>query len=343
MIRRGGPVVALLALMAGFGLGVYHLFGLFRTETTKAAAAPSETRPLIALPGTLYLAQQGVIYRLRDGSFARFTRDARSWSQPALSPDDHLVAVARSSQSSDLYLLDGSGAVAGQITHNAGSGRDITTNHWAFYPHVGADGMRVYFAYDAPKDRQQTYRVDFAIWSDAVTGAAAQLRQLSTPNDYTGGDVSPIPLASGGLLYVRYGVDAQEHIVSRIVRRSPNGLLTPLTTEAEDCSAPALSPDATTLAMVCSGSRSQTAKLEVATFDGVTLGQRRVLIGDQLCAVPAWSPDGRGLAYLAPATTGGRFQLWWLAGATTPAPPPRQQVTENLDFDATSAPAWSGS
>src|SRR5205807_7052228 len=108
---------------------------------------------------------------------------ARSWIQPALTPDGHLVAVARSSQSSDLYLLDRSGAVAGHITHNAGNGRDITTNHWAFYPHVGADGMRVSFAYDAPKDRQQTDRVDFAIWSDAVTGPAAQPRQLTTPTD----------------------------------------------------------------------------------------------------------------------------------------------------------------
>ena len=47
------------------------------------------------------------------------------------------------------------------------------------------------------------------------------------------------------------------------------------------------------------------------------------------------------LLYLAPADATGHFQLWWLNKATALTPALPKQVTTNLDFDATSAPAWA--
>ncbi|MDQ6919732.1 MAG: hypothetical protein M3Z98_10285, partial [Candidatus Dormibacteraeota bacterium] len=114
-----------------------------------------------------------------------------------------------------------------------------------------------------------------------------------------------------------------------------------LTTPEDDCSQPALSPDGTRLAMICTGG-GQVGRLVVADFDGSRLGPLEVLIDHQLCAAPAWQPDGKALAYLAPAGPAGRFQLWHLSFqpvARLGSPQPRQ-LTSSLDFDATSRIAW---
>jgi Tol biopolymer transport system component len=143
-----------------------------------------------------------------------------------------------------------------------------------------------------------------------------------------------------------------------------------LTLPQDNCAQPALSPDETMLAMICTAG-GQTGRLVVAPFNGTTLGQSRTLIEGQLCAAPAWSPDGNGLAYFAATGASGHFQLFYLtvpavatatpspsaapsssprAGATpsarptpSPAPPVPVQVSYDLDFDATAAPAWSAS
>jgi Tol biopolymer transport system component len=115
-----------------------------------------------------------------------------------------------------------------------------------------------------------------------------------------------------------------------------------LTAAADDCSSPALSPDGTQLAMVCAGgSGLQSTRLEVASLIGTKLGVPRVLVSNCLCASPAWAPDGSGLVYYAPADVSGHFELWWIAGAGGPLPKSPKQVTQTLDLDATSPPAWS--
>jgi hypothetical protein len=118
--------------------------------------------------------------------------------------------------------------------------------------------------------------------------------------------------------------------------------------------------------MVCSHGKQSTV-LEVAPFNGTALGPARVLLDGGLYASPAWSPDGKALAYFAPQGLAGHFQLWYLAlpvAATpsasispspspstpanassivaptpTPAPVP-VQVTEGVDLSATSPPVW---
>ena len=116
--------------------------------------------------------------------------------------------------------------------------------------------------------------------------------------------------------------------------------------------------------MVCSHGKQSTS-LEIAPFNGSALGARHVLLEGGLFASPAWSPDGKALAYFAPQGLAGHFQLWWLAlpvaatpppsaaasastsktgGASsivapTPAPSP-VQVTEGVDLSATSPPVW---
>jgi Tol biopolymer transport system component len=200
-----------------------------------------------------------------------------------------------------------------------------------------------------------------------LNGAQSQARRWTDPYYYTGGDVSPIPLASGGLLFVRHSIDPSTVVHSQIYFQSRAlALAKPLTPEADDCSQGALSPDGTQLAMVCSHGK-QTASLEIAPFVANALGARKVLLEGGLYASPAWSPDGKSLAYLAPQGQAGHFQLWWLALPVAPTPSPTTsasastspaaagssvigptptpapvpvQVTEGVDLSATSSPAW---
>src|SRR5207302_6256802 len=114
-----------------------------------------------------------------------------------------------------------------------------------------------------------------------------------------------------------------------------------LTKSDDDCSQPALSPDATSVAMVCTGGTGlQSTRLEVAPLTGTTLGAPRVLVTNCLCASPAWAPDGSGIVYYAPSDVTGNFEMWWIKSAAGPVAHAPQQVTRGLDFDALSPPAW---
>ncbi|HEV3230830.1 MAG TPA: hypothetical protein VG245_01110, partial [Candidatus Dormibacteraeota bacterium] len=271
-----------LAAMAAFGGGVYLGLGALRSTASAPAARPTAVHARIDVSGTMFLAQQGSLYRLRDGAFTKLNPGpAGSWMQPVLTPDHtHLVAVLRAGPFSDLYLLDLDGHVVRQITNDAG-GKGLLS-HWAFYPRVSPDGQTLYYSYDAPK-YVDDYRVDLAIWSMPLGGAQRLARRQSTFNDYTGGDTFPVPLAGGGLLYAKYAIGAKgpySQIWYQARSLSPGRALTQ---PEDDCGQPALSPDASRLAMICTGG-AQVGRLEVAALDAAgNLGPPRTLVDGVLC------------------------------------------------------------
>jgi Tol biopolymer transport system component len=261
------------------------------------------------------------------------------------------VAGSGNGQSTDLSLLGDSGNLLKRLTHD--SAQVLDANHWAFYPRISPDGKTLYYSFDRPK---AGYRVDLAIWSMPLNGTQSQARQMTRPNGYTGGDVTPIPLASGALLYVKYSL-GQTGLASQLwLQTRPLAFGTALTDLADNCSQPALAPDGRQLAMICTGGK-QSARLVVAPFDGKTLGPMRTLVAGGLNAAPAWSPTGNGLAYLAPTGAGGHFQLWWLplttaasaapttsgsalATATAAAPVKPLAVTTDVDLTPTTPLVW---
>lgn len=325
--------------MAAFGFGVYRTMGTLRSRAADAPNKPTAVQAQVDLPGTVFVAQQGVLYRLSGGTFTVVQKsNGGIWLQPTVSPDhSRLVAVLRGDQFSDLYSMDLAGQGATRLTNNAG-GRGVP-RHWAFYPRFSPDGSTLFYSYDGPK-APGDFKVDFALWSMAVGASQRTARQVSTPNDYTGGDTYPVPLAGGGLLYAKYSIGnagPQAQLWYQARHLSAGVGLTP---PGDDCQQPALSPDATKVAMICTAGK-QDPRLEVASFDGAgTLGTPSTLLAGQLAASPAWSPDGKTILFLAAAGPQRHFQLWTIdpgaAGATGLA----KQVTDNLDFDATSAPAW---
>lgn len=365
MILRRLAAVLFIPLMVAFGSGVYIYLGTLKSKVVKTPAQlPTVTKPRLVLPGTMFVVQDGRLFRLKDGSFNEIG-SAGDWSQPTLTPDHtRLVAVLRNGYSSDLYLLDLDGNVLKRLTRN--DSRIVDYNHWAFYPRVSPDGASIFYSTDTPKHVQSAPGDDLSIWSMPINGSQYQGRRRTDPYWYTGGDVSPIPLAGSGLLYVQHSIDPSTAVHSQIRFQSRPGdwVGKPLTDLADDCSQPALSPDGTELAMICTGGK-QTARLEVAPFNGTSLGPARILLEGGLYASPAWSPDGQALAYFAPSGSAGHFELWWLAapvlatasptpahspsagGAASsivvpslPATPVPVQVTQGVDLTATSPPAW---
>ena len=362
MILRRIAAILFLPVMLGFGSGVYLYLGTLKSKVVQERPVkPTVTKPKFVLPGTMFVVQDGRMFKLNAGSFTEIG-PAGDWSQPTLTPDHtRLIAVSRGVHFSDLYLLDLDGHVVKRITKN--DSRVVEYNHWAFYPRVSPDGANLVYSYDSPKQNG----VDLAVWSMPLNGAQSQARRWTDPYWYTGGDVSPIPLAGGGLLFVRHSIDPSTVVHSQIYYQArPLALAKPLTPEAEDCSEPALSPDGTQLAMICSRGK-QTTALEVAPFNGTAIGPARVLMEGGLYGSPVWSPDGKALAYYAPTGLTGHFQLWYLPLAVAPTPSPSAtakaspsattsgsassvvaptpapmpvQVTEGVDLSATSPPVW---
>jgi WD40-like Beta Propeller Repeat len=355
------------------GLGVYVALGSHRSTVATKASRPDQVQshgtPLQRLPGALYLVQDGTLYRLLQGSFTPLLNagGTTTWTMPAVTPDgQHLVVVRHEYAYSDLYLVDAAGHVQQQLTHDASS--TVELNHWALYPRLGSDGSTLWFDYD-PKDVFNDYNVVMAVWSMPLGGRTSQMRRWTTPNDYTGGDVQPVPLPSGGVIYTKYALDTSlNKIMGQLwLTKRAGSAGEALTQSADDCSQPALSPDGSRLAMICT-SGTQNAAVEVASFDGTGLGPRQVLVSGKLAAQPTWSPDGRSIVYLAAEGISGHFQLWLQqlpppptevptaspsapaapapgASTATPSPTPTPlpapvELTTNLDFDATSTIAW---
>ncbi|MFN2568920.1 MAG: TolB family protein [Candidatus Dormibacteria bacterium] len=337
-MRRGAIIALLAVLMAGFGLGVNrYLAGNTRVDqiNDRAVRPPTELPTNLDLPGTLVVAQRGRLFRLANRHFTELeTSAAGQWMQPASANDGRrLVVVRRDAQSSDLYLIDADGNVVRQLTRNAA--RAVDQNHWAFWPRVSGDGTTIFASHDSPKNG---YDVDLAIWSGPLNGKALTHR-WSSPNQFTGGDTHPAPLGGGGIIYSQYAI-ADGKVSSRLVmQRALTSEALGLTNPKDDCDQAALSPDGDSVAMVCSQGK-QTTRLVVGRLTGRTLENLRVVVADCLCSAPAWAPDGSGIAYVAPADSAGHFQLWWAPTSAEGGARPPQRVTNNLDIDATSAPAW---
>lgn len=345
-MRRALTVVLLLALMAGFGLGVNRLIASRKSKipTESSVFIPTATRPKVVLPGTLYLAQNGDIYRLSDGFFTdlHLPKSTGAWMDPAYVPGSQdIVAAVRAAEYSNLYLLNSQGAILRRLSNNANVHLDtVWLNHWMFYPHMGADGNTIYFSYDQPKN-STTYAVDFSVWSGKLNGKLATT-QLSSSNPFTGGDVNPLPMANGSVMYSRFAIGSGNAFSEIAIQTRPLAKPIVLTTPAQDCGQASPSPDGTMVAMVCIGGTGlQSTRLEVATLTGTKLGAPRTLVNNCLCADPVWAPDGTGLVYYNTADATGHFELWWIKDAKSAVPSPTLQVTTNLDFDASSPPSWS--
>lgn len=343
----------LIALMLTSGLVANRTLAVLQTHTS-AASLINTTSPQVRLPGTIYVSQQGAIYAISESKVRRLALPAGGeWTQPRVLADGSLLVVRRFDEYSDLYHVSAAGHVISRMTSDdqATSNRTLQLNHWILWPAVSPDGTDVYFATDAPKPApNKSFEEDFSLWS-APLGAAFAIgdtgisggTRWSVPDVYTGGDIEPVPLPDGSVLYSSYANTGRGTVVTVLgLQTGPTSPMRSLTTPPQDCGAPAVAPDGVTVAMVCTH-LGQTADLEVATLQGNTLGPLRVLAANCLCNSPSWSPTGDNLLYMNAADPDGNFGLWYIANAAGVHPGVTHRVTDaSVDLDATSGAAWSG-
>jgi hypothetical protein len=287
-----------------------------------------------------------------------------------------MLAVKRTGFFSDVYILSRFGQILRQVTDNKAPNRSTDTilMHWSFYPRFGPDQGTIWMSYDEPKFG---YDVPFSIWSMPTNGSIRQAKLWTNANDYTGGDMQPVPLGGGGVMYTKYSYGDDGNLVGQLwltTRPTPAGREgRALTSPDEDCHQPSISPDGHQVAMICTY-KKQISQLTLASWDGSNLGPRKAVIADQLVSQPTWAPDGSGIAYLAPGANDSPFQLWFLPknayappvpsptptpsptpggpysgtlASPTPVPPSPApvikpiQITTNNGFDATSPIAWA--
>jgi Tol biopolymer transport system component len=341
----------LIAAMALCGFAANRSLAMLQTRNT-AGSLVDTTSPQVRLPGTIFVSQDGAIYAIAGSGVRRLPLPAGgAWVQPRVLPDGTLLAVRRFNQYSDLYHVTASGRVLSQMTADGQStgNKTLQLDHWVLWPVVSPDGTSVYFATDSPKPAPgQSYEVDFSLWSAPLSGSLtiggagiAGGTRWSFPDKYTGGDIEPVPLPDGNLLYSSYANTGKGTVVSVLgLQTSPGSAMVSLTTPAQDCGAPAVAVDGVTIAMVCTN-RGQTANLEVATLSGTTLSGARVVVANCLCNSPSWSSSGDNLLYLNASDPDGTFGLWYVAHAGSAHPGGAKRVTDaSVNLDATSSAAW---
>jgi len=342
----------LITLMIAGGLAANRTLAMLQSHTA-AAALVSSTSPQVRLPGTIYVSQEGAIYAISGSSARRLALPSGGdWTQPRVLPDGSLLVVRRFDAYADLYHVSAAGRVLQQMTSDdqATSNPTLQLDHWILWPAIGPDGTDVFFATDAPKPApNQSYEVDFSLWS-APLGAAFSIgdtgvtggTRWSVPDLYTGGDIQPVPLPDGGILYSSYANTGKGTVVTVLgLQTGPDSPMRSLTTPAQDCGAPTVAADGVTVAMVCTNS-GQSADLEVATLEGNVLSPPRVVAANCLCNSPSWSESGDSLLYMDAADPNGTFGLWYIANAGGAHPGTPRRVTDTrVDLDATSAAAWT--
>jgi hypothetical protein len=373
--------VGLAILMAVTGVTSYVYLGSRHSKVAAPPQKPTAATPraqAFTTPGTIYLEQSGALYSFSAGRFHQLTSES-GWTQPALFPDgSRLLIVNRSASYSDVYVMTLYGTPLGRLTNNIAPARgawDTGAYAWSFYPRLSPDGHTLWMSYDGPKYIGANYfDVDMAVWAVPYNGGINQGRAWTTANNYTGGDIQPVPVP-GGIIYTKYTYDQNGNRTGQLWFTNRAGSTgRALTSTDAGCAQPALSPDGGSIAMICTYQK-QVSYLTIASWDGSSLGSLRTIVSDQIVAQPTWAPDGSGIAYLAPGGPAAPFQLWFLPknAYNPPAPPPVPtpspspggphngpipsptpspapvapvvkpiQVTFNLGFDATSPLAWLG-
>jgi TolB protein len=245
----------------------------------------------------------------------RLTSGPDADTGPAIAPDGRTLAFSRAPPDggeSDLYVMSIGGGSPTRLADVAGN---------EFEPDWSPDGRRVVFA------RDQAPEVDgpVALWAIGADGG--DLRPLGGGGDaQQWRDVSPSWSRDGAVVFVRTetaGAPTNDVILFGGPMHSSGSLLGP-----GSYSFVAWSPDG---ALAFSASVNGNEDIYVSAGDGSRV--RRLTDAPAVDTYPAWSPDGRYLAFVSYRAEGipGLWVMRVDGTGETPLGPPRQD----------GAPAWT--
>ena len=298
--------------------------GIGNKETPKSLTAMDGTGDV---PGTIFLAAGGRIWKLKGGRLQALTPGDQRWSYPAVTTDGGTTAAAMLGSGHAEVAIGG--ADFGGLKALTTPPKDLSKASIDIKPAFSPDGKRLAFMSD-----RSNCCTDEAIWEG--TYSPYKPRQVSTPPDYTGGDDEPAYLPDGSaLLFSAWRpVDGDSRNVHAGLMQAgvPSGrsktLLAPRDGDTMD---PAPGPGGRLVFVM---RRGGTSDLDVGGIDGA--GATAVTsFGD--VRQPAWSPDGKSLVFIS--QHGGTLDLWMVSADGKGDP---RRLTWGADLDANSRPAWIG-
>lgn len=338
-LRRKEFVLVLLAL----ALGLYGCTQKAPGDSPPAnTPTPNPPKVDVKLDGKLLFSKEQGIWSWSGGSSKRLTKDG-SLQQPAWSPDGKKIAyVKMEGNYSDIWVMGSSANDPVNLTRFGRSG----SNTWAFAPRWSPDGSQIAFLSDL-----NTY--DLALWLMKPDGSGR--RQVSFMNDYLGGIDGPAWRPKGDSITFSAYRSGKSQIWTMTLA---NGRWQQHTDMGGGAYDPQWSPSGDALAFTGRGEGSKSDIWVMAMPDGApqrattnSVPQQATADGapqrattDGVSRSPAWSPDGKSVAYLS--GQGGKFDFWVIAvekapeGATLRLSAPKR-VTQGLDPDPAGGLSWT--
>lgn len=299
------------------------------------------------LPGRLLFVQQGRIWLWEGREGRPLLGDGTAW-QPAWSPDGTRIAyVQRGESYSNVLIADAQGQHLAKLTTNESylashSHERIYDSQWAFYPTWSPDNMRIVMAaqYGPPYGSPATEH-NLALYVMPVAGGARQA--LYTDENAHCGPMAYAPDGST-LVYVRAGTSKQGQ--QQLYRLSmSSGATAPFPAAPIPSYDPVFMPSGEWLAFTATvDSQTDIWALPGRSAAGTNPTPVRLTRMGKARA-PAFSPDGRLLAFLAIPEGKSGFELWVAnlqpgENGTLRASEPRQ-ITYDMRLDADSGLSWT--
>ncbi|MGH2391660.1 MAG: hypothetical protein ACRDIE_25985 [Chloroflexota bacterium] len=278
------------------------------------------------IPGHIYYVQGQAIYSVHHNEAPQLITTG---SEPALSPDGKQLAfILFSKNYQDLWLLNLKTHTLTRLLDDALTDwQNASTGLTAAMPAWSADGQSVLFSWSYPgapiAGTNNFDRTDFSITRCLAVGPCNTNTavKLTTPAFQSGGDydAAPRPGDPTVMVYARYLYETARDNTSRslayLVALNPTTLSAiQLTPFLDNDSQPTWSPDGKYLLyMKTSDDMRQTSIWEMAFHPPGDLQDNAnahlLISGSPFAADPAFSPDGKDLAYLATGDD-GRLHLY---------------------------------
>ncbi len=295
------------------------------------------------LPGRLVFVTGGNLW-LWEKDSARQLTYAGDAAQPALSPDgSQIVFVQRYPSASNLALLSLNGGEPQPLTNYAselglGSLERVYESMWAFYPSFSPDGTQIAFASQAGPPAgspASEYRLSIFLIDAQPDSSRNQIFA-----EYGVSTVHPVFTPDGRSLLFAHQPDA--NMPPRIYTLDLESYAAqPFASTPEQSYDPAVSPDGRWLAYAARTDAGTSVFLRSIAASS-TQAQR---VGDFIAArAPAFSPDGKHIAFLASIPGERGFDLWFAdleQDAQTGLQVTQvQRITSDLMIDADSGLSW---